>query len=40
MVVEILLTAGIVTGGWYVAWNWKIKHMTFIRKFLELDKKN
>ena len=40
MVVELLLTAGIVASGWYIAWNWKIKHMTFIRKLLDLDKAN
>lgn len=34
---EILITMAVITCGWYIAWNWKIKHMTFIRKFLDMD---
>lgn len=40
MVGEILLTMAIITSGWYIAWNWKIKHMTFVRKLFDLDVKN
>ena len=26
-----------IVGGWYVAWHWKIKHMPFLRKLLDID---
>jgi hypothetical protein len=37
MLVELIVAVGIITGGWYIAWNWKVKHMLFVRKFFNLD---
>lgn len=28
---------GVVAGGWYIIWNWKLKHIPFVNKFFDLS---
>ena len=39
LLINTCIGMGIVAGGWMVAWHWKIKHIRFIRKLLDLDEK-
>ena len=32
-----ILYAVYVTASWYIVWNWKLKHIKFIRKFFNLS---